>query len=73
MVSETPQFLQLCYELLAMYIIIKNTQKFLHFTEETTITTSVSTISVKQMRLHKTYELVTSKKTPLNNSAMAYN
>lgn len=40
------QFLQLCYELLAMYIIITNTQKFLHYTAEATITAFLSIMSV---------------------------
>lgn len=56
------QFLQLCYELLTMYIIITNTQKFLHYTEEATITAPLSMMSVKWMRLCKTHKLVLSQK-----------
>lgn len=59
--SITP-FLQLCYELLAMYIIITNTQKFLHYTEEATVTASLSMISVKWIKLCKTCKLVMSQK-----------
>lgn len=62
MVSETQQSCKNCDELLARYIIITNTQKFLHFTEEGTTTISASMMSVKQMRLHKTHELVMSQK-----------
>lgn len=62
MVSETQQSCKNCDELLTRHIIITNTQKFLHFTEEATITISASMMSVKQMRLHKTHELVMSQK-----------